>query len=252
MVDLAEGIPLARNSVVALLRIHLARPATIKKGKPKPAVYEAAMVGTAFCVVNDRYLVTAHHVFNNREPRRPNDKFYALIVPNNGLQAFHYPVVAFPLEDAAHDMAVIEIGPCTTPGQHLSALPITTSPQVDGAHVFTVGFPSPAINSLSLDDDGTYRGGEMFLKSYANEGIVSAQFQDLTGTHFYELNVDWHHGESGGPILRLSEPPAVFSMMQQYRPIQGPHGVIVGPHQGRGLSCIETHLRSLGATFVER
>lgn len=208
------------------------------------------MVGTAFCVVSDRYLATAHHVFNNGAVRCAADKFYAFIVPSNGLNAFYFPVVSFPLEDSLHDLAVIEIGPCMMAGQHLSALPITTTAQVDGTHVLTVGFPAPVIGAFNVDAHGNYAGGNMFLKSHANEGIVAAQFVDAAGVHFYELNVDWHHGESGGPILRLSDPFAVFSVMQHYRSIQGPHGVIVGPHQGRAISSIEASLRGLGANFV--
>jgi hypothetical protein len=68
---------------------------------------------------------------------------------------------------------------------------------------------------------------------------------------FYELNVGWHHGESGGPIFTLEEVPAVFSIMQHYRNIQAPHGIIPGPHRGRSLSAIQKNLTDLGATIHE-
>jgi hypothetical protein len=63
------------------------------------------------------------------------------------------------------------------------------------------------------------------------------------------LNVGWHHGESGGPILAL-EPVAVFALMQFYRNITGPHGVVAGPHMGRSIAVIESKLREVGAKVV--
>src|SRR5439155_408059 len=70
------------------------------------------------------------------------------------------------------------------------------------------------------------------------------------GPHYsYELNVGWHHGESGGPIFSL-EPLAAFAMMQSYRNIQSPHGVVAGPHMGRAMSVMTTALTAHGATIV--
>jgi len=249
MADLLRAIPQVRDGVAALLRIHLSRPATVKKGREKPAVYEAAMVGTAFCIVADRLMLTAHHVFNNGQPRRNADKFYALVVPQNGPRAYHFPVIAFPFEEPRFDFAVVELGACNTPGVRIPALPLTTRAQPDGAHVATVGFPSPLINALNVDNSGGFVGGDFFLKSHANEGIVSAQYE-AGGIAFYELNVGWHHGESGGPIASLDDPVGVFSMMQRYRDIQTPHGKVAGPHMGAALRHVEGTLRGLGATFV--
>jgi len=74
----------------------------------------------------------------------------------------------------------------------------------------------------------------------------------LDGLVFYELNVGWHHGESGGPIFTLeAELPAVFSIMPHYKNIQAPHGIIPGPHRGRSLSAIEKKLTELGATISD-
>ena len=95
-----------------------------------------------------------------------------------------------------------------------------------------------------------WSGGEFFLKSHANEGIVSAQY-DMGGMRFYELNVGWHHGESGGPILRLDDPVTAFSVMQHYRNIKSPHGTVVGPHRGRSLVGVEQSIRNFGANVVE-
>src|SRR5262249_9494358 len=120
----------------------------------------------------------------------------------------------------------------------------------DGSPVLTVGFPAPEINAVNIDPQMNYVGGQFFLKSHANEGIVSAQY-DLGGSQLYELNVGWHHGESGGPIVRLDDPPAVFSIMQHYRNITAPDGgLLPGPHRGLSLKVLEPQLQSLGAQIV--
>jgi hypothetical protein len=84
-----------------------------KKGKGKPPVVQmgAAFVGTAWCVSRDRFLVTAHHVLNNGQPRSPDDRFYAFTVPGNGLTAYAYPITGFPFEDLTNDLAILEVGP---------------------------------------------------------------------------------------------------------------------------------------------
>ena len=114
----------------------------------------------------------------------------------------------------------------------------------------TYGFPAPQIASAKVDESGNWQGGNFFLKSHANDGIVSARY-DLDGILFYELNVGWHHGESGGPIFTLEEErPAVFSVMQHYRNIQAPHGIVPGPHRGKSLTSIKNQLVELGATVI--
>jgi hypothetical protein len=188
-------------------------------------------------------------VLNNGQARNVQDKFYALVVPGNGNPFFFFPVIAFPLEKPDLDLAVLEIGPCADPSVHLPALPMSFTPQPDGTRVVTVGFPAPQIAGLNVDAQGNFLGGQFFLKSHANEGIVSAQYVEGT-MPFYELNVGWHHGESGGPIAALTEQPAVFSMMQQYRNVQGPHGMLPGPHRGRPLSAIQRELEGLGVKGV--
>ena len=65
----------------------------------------------------------------------------------------------------------------------------------------------------------------------------------------YEFNVGWHHGESGGPVCR-AEPLAAFTVMQHYRNVQGPHGVVAGPHRGVSLEVIRQELEDLGAAVV--
>ena len=72
----------------------------------------------------------------------------------------------------------------------------------------------------------------------------------LADSHSIELNVGWHHGESRGPIVRLSEPLAAFSIMQQYRNVKTPHGVVAGPHRGLALTVIDPTLRQMAAQIV--
>jgi len=249
MADLLTTIPTIRESVAAILRIRLLHAEKVKRGKVRPAQYQAGLVGSAFCVVPDRYLVTAFHVLNGGQARNPQDRFHAFVVPGNGDPAFHFPVVAFPVERPDVDVAVLEIGPCATPGVSIPALPVTFAAQPDGTRVVTVGFPAPEIAGLGLDAQGNFMGGQFFLKSHANEGIVSAQYV-IGGVRGYELNVGWHHGESGGPIVALADPPAAFSLMQHYRNIQGPHGVLPGPHRGCWLAVVQQELATIGVTNV--
>lgn len=251
MTNLVQAISAIRDSVVAVLRVHMSKPAKQQKGKIRPPQFQISLVGTAWCIVDDKYMVTAHHIFNNGKPRMRSDKFYVFTVPQNGPKAFHFPVTNYIHEEANSDMAIIEIGPSPVPDARIKSCPITFMPKIDGTKVLTYGFPAPQIESASVDQDGNWQGGNFFLKAHANEGIVSASY-DLDGLVFYELNVGWHHGESGGPIFTLeAELPAVFSIMQQYRNIQAPHGIIPGPHRGRSLSAIEKKLTELGATISD-
>jgi hypothetical protein len=249
MAELATAIPIVRDSVAAVLRIRMTRPETVKKGKVRPAQFQASLGGSAFCVVADRYLVTAFHVLNGGQPRNPADRFYAFVVPGNGDPAFHFPVVGFQVERPDLDVAVLEIGTCATADVHIPALPVSFTPRPDGTRVITVGYPAPQIVSFNVDPQGNIGGGQLFLKSHANEGIVSAQYV-FNGVLLYELNVGWHHGESGGPVAALEDQPAVFSLMQNYRNIQSPHGTVAGPHRGCALSGVQQELTAVGAVAV--
>lgn len=80
MADLKLAIPAVRESVAAVFRLRQIKAATVKKGKQRPAQFQFSW-GSAFCVVTDRYLVTAFHVLNGGQPRDPQDRFYALTVP---------------------------------------------------------------------------------------------------------------------------------------------------------------------------
>jgi hypothetical protein len=219
------------------------------KRKPPQIQFQLAFVGTAWCFSADRYLVTAHHILNNRKPRNPKDLFYAFSTPNNGPVAYQFPIVGFPLEDAVNDFAILEVGAPATAGQHIPAVPVRFGRPPDGTPVITYGFPSPAITGANLADDGRFLGGgKFFLKGNANEGIVSAQY-DFSGVWQFDFNVGWHHGESGGPVFE-QESLAAFAIMQHYRNIQTPHGIVAGPHSGRGLDIIQQQLVTLGARVL--
>jgi hypothetical protein len=247
--DLELAIPKLRESVTAILRLRMTKPETVKKGKVLPAQFEAGW-GSAFCIVSNKYLMTAFHVLNGGKPRDPHAKFYALVVPGNDNPFFYFPVVAFLIERPDLDIAVLEIGACSTAGIHLPALPVSFGPQADGRQVLTMGFPAPEIVGLNADPQGNFLGGQFFLKSHANEGIVAAQYVLGGKLPVYELNVGWHHGESGGPIATLAGQPSAFSLMQQYRNVQGPHGVLAGPRRGLALSTLRQELEALGVVGV--
>src|SRR5207244_5278572 len=114
MADAAHAIRSVRDSVAAILRVHITRPETVKKGKARPRQVHASLGGSAFCVVADRYLVTAFHVLNEGKPRNPSDKFYAFVVLGNGDPMFHFPVVAVPAEGHDIDVEVLGCGRSTT------------------------------------------------------------------------------------------------------------------------------------------
>ncbi len=244
--ELCEPITCVRDTVCATLRIWKSEDQSgLRQGQVR---WNHAIVGTAWCIAPNRYLATAFHTLNSGNPRRAEDRFFVFAVPANGQRAYHTRVVGFPLERPDVDIAVMEISP--TPGFPVSvpALPVTFERPQDGERVLTYGFPAPEIHRANLDPNGDWRGGEMFLKANANEGIVAANYEHNTIVT-YELNVGWHHGESGGPIVRLSS-CAAFAIMQRYRSIASPHGVVAGPHQGYGLDAIESDLRALGADVV--
>lgn len=246
--DLVAAIPVVRKSVVAIFRYRLLRPKTTKKGKVRPAEYKIGW-GSGFCIVSDRYIVTAFHVLCDGQHRNPADKFVAFVVPDNDDPAYYFPVTGFPVERPDLDLGILEIGQCATTGIQLPAMPVTFAAQRDGSRVLTVGFPAPEIGKLNIDSQGNYVGGRFFLKSHANEGILSAQYV-LGQLQMYEFNVGWHHGESGGPVLRLDDPVAAFTVMQQYRNIESPHGVVAGPHRGCALSAIRQDIERLGTKIL--
>jgi S1-C subfamily serine protease len=232
--DLIAAIHVVRSSVVAIIRYRLVRPEAMKKGKVRPAQYQIWW-GSGFCIVSNHYVATAFHVLSDGQQRDPFDRFLAFVVPDNDDPAYHFPVTGFPVERPDLDLAVLEIGQCAA--------------QRDGSRVLTVGFPSPEISTLNINSQGNYVGGQFFLKSHANEGILSAQYV-LGQVQMYEFNVGWHHGESGGPVVRLDDPIAAFTLMQRYRDIKSPHGVVAGPHLGCALSAIRQDIERLGAQVL--
>ncbi len=250
MPDYPAAIASIRDSVVSIMRVRLVQPATTKKGKERPASFNVAFVGTGFCIATDRLLFTAFHVFNEGKPRDASDRFYAFYAPRNGAQAYAREIISVPYEDPNLDMGVVEMA-VPPPGQPTVTPASVTRAEVRvGEPVLTYGYPSPAITNATVDPGGHWLGGNIFLMSHANEGIVSSQYE-LNGTLHYELNVGWHHGESGGPIFRATGPVSAFALMQSYRNIQSPHGVVAGPHVGRALRAAEPVLRRLGATIVD-
>ena len=246
MNTMTKAIPIVRESVAAILRVQSNKE---KNKKSKTPSFAAGMVGSAFCIVKDKYVLTAQHILNGGKARNLNDNFFAIVVPQNGDSAYHFPIISFPLERQDLDMAVLELGACSESSVSMPTLAVSFDSYPDGTPVFTVGFPSPEILQVKVDAAGNYQGGKMFLRSHANSGIISAQYS-MGEISLYELNVGWHHGESGGPIVTVSDNPAVFSLMQHYRNVQTPHGTVAGPHRGISLSLLRQPLLNLGVTVV--
>ena len=249
MNGIVKAIGSIRDTVAAVMRIHPVKQTKQTSKRAAPPQFQIAIVGTAWCIVQSRYFVTANHILNSGQPRDLSDRYFLFVVPQNGDWAYHVPITGFELEDASADMAIIEIDPSLVPNIRIAPLPITLDAQSDGTRVATCGFPAPEIVQANVDATGNWTGGRLFLKSHANEGIISAQYE-FEGALMYELNVGWHHGESGGPICRVEEPVAAFAIMQHYRNVQTPHGVVAGPHRGRSLAQIEGKLRDVGAWLI--
>ena len=244
MIDLPQTIGAIRDAVCSILRI---RKAQDQSGLQPDETRWDTHFGTAWCVVDNRDLVTACH--NLGKSRDQNDKFVILTSPSNGPIAYHTPVVGFYIERPDSDMAIVEISPPPGFPAHIPAIPVTFEKPVDGERVLTYGYPSPQIRKASIGAAGDWLGGgNLLLKANANEGIVAAQYEEKSIVT-YELNVGWHHGESGGPIIRANS-NAAFSIMQCYRPIKTPHGTVTGPHQGISLVAIETDLLAIGASVI--
>jgi S1-C subfamily serine protease len=247
MNDLVRPISQVSESICAVMRI-MALQTRKSKGQSKTQ-FRLAFVGSAWCIVSDRYLLTAHHVFNDGKPRDPNDKFFVFTVPLNGPAADHFPVIGYPLEDAKTDTAILEIQAPSAGGQHIPSAPITFAKPADGTKVLTIGFPAPEIQGADVGPNGDFLGGgQFFLKSHANEGIVAAQYE-INSLWYFEFNVGWHHGESGGPVLQ-ADPVAAFSIMQHYRNIHTHLGIFPGPHRGVSLQSIQNELTSIGAKII--
>jgi len=250
MPTVEEALPQVRDSICAVMRI------VRKKKKKRRRKADAsthveirlAFVGTAWCVVESKLIVTAHHVLNGGNDRDQADRFYVFTVPGNKQKAYHFPVVGFPLEDSKTDIAVLELGDPKEKGQTIPPVPVSFSSAADGSRVLTIGFPSPKISGANVNPEGEFLGGgDFFLKSHVNEGVIAAQYE-LDGKLYYEFNVGWHHGESGGPVFRIDSEPAVISIMQDYRNVDTPHGIMPGPHRGIAIAAAKEPLLDLGAS----
>ncbi|MBA7688014.1 hypothetical protein ES703_96488 [subsurface metagenome] len=231
--EMATNIKQVRNSVCGLLRVH----------HVSGNQYNVAIVGTAWCVIRNHYFVTAYHVLNNGQARNQNDKFFILRAPENGPKLERTPVVAFTFEDQACDYAILEINRQEGATLVFDALTIYTGQVEDGTKVLTYGYPSPKVSRAGINKQGQLIGINTVLLSHGNEGIVASQYAQGQ-YHMYELNVGWHHGESGGPILILN-PPRVLAIMQRYKNISTPHGTVAGPHLGVSIEAISSQIANL-------
>lgn len=238
--ELIPAIARVRRSACAILRIRRKSIAP-NVSTTGPAGFELGFVGSGACIARDRYILTAFHIFNNAQPRDPGDKFVVFTLTDDNLVAFHCPVIGVPLEHVAHDLAVLELGSPADPRFSLEPLPLSFDVVAEGTEVITYGFPAPVVKGANLGPNGDFLGGgNFFLKGHANTGIVSAQY-DLHGAMNYAFNVDWVHGESGGIVCDL-DGTRLFTVMQSYRTIATPTGVMAGPRMGRGFQGIAKDL----------
>ena len=242
MRDLSDAIGSVRDAVGALLRIS---PAA------EPGKFNLAIVGTTWCVTPGRVFVTAHHVLNDKNSRDPTHRFHVLSAPGNGHALFHWPVSQFLLEDATRDLVLLEAPVPADRRIEVPAIPIAVTAPRDGTPVLTYGCPAPGIAAATVSEQGDLTAIRTILFTHASTGIVAAQYKMSPSTDLlFEFSVGWHHGESGGPVLRLEPEVAAFAVMQHYRNIQGPHGTMAGPRRGLALASIRDDLESAGASLV--
>ena len=242
MRDLPDAIDSVRDAVCALLRISPAG---------EPGKFHCAIVGTTWCIAPGRVFLTAHHVLNAGSPRVATHRFHVLSAPGNGHALYHWPVSGFLLEDAARDLVLLEAPVPADRKIDVPAIPIAVTPPRDGTPVLTYGCPAPGVAGATVSEQGDLTAIRTILFTHANTGIVAAQYEASSSTDLlFEFSVGWHHGESGGPVLRLEPEVAAFAVMQHYRNIQGPHGTMAGPRRGLALASIQEELRRAGATLV--
>jgi hypothetical protein len=231
-----------RNSVFGLLRIR--RSATAGQ-------FDLTIVGTTWAISDNGSCVTANHVFNGAQPRDPADKFFILYVPLNGPQLNFWPVTGFILEDQQRDLAIIQAPPPQNLTSPIGFIPVAAALPDDGADVLTYGCPAPPIANAGVDPNGNLLGINAAPFTHANTGIVAAQYAaGLPNESLLEFNVGWHNGESGGPVIKCDAPAAAIAVMQHYRNIDGPHGVMAGPRRGWALNAILPQLQQAGAIIV--
>lgn len=234
----------ARDASCAIMRIR--RGKVQKKHGKQHIEFSLSFVGSGYCILDNKHILTAHHVLNRGQPRVPEDKYFVFTVPQNKEKAYHAPVTAYPLERQDLDLAVLEIGKSSNPEFVLRSGGISACDYDDGSRVLTYGFPAPVISKAQIDPEANFLSGDLFLKGHANEGIIAAQYA-IKDTRFYEFNVGWHHGESGGPVLAVRD-CAAMALMQHYRNIKSPHGIVAGPRRGISLQTVTHELEQLGAT----
>ncbi len=242
MSDIPAAISSIRDAVCALLRIAPGQTAE---------QFQMSIVGTTWCVSADRAFLTAHHVLNNGKPREPGHRYHVLRAPGNGRVLQHWPVAGFRLEDPVRDLVLFDAPVPAAGGFSVPAIPVALTPPPDGTRVVTYGCPAPAITRGSVTNRAEIGGIQTMLFTHANAGIVAAQYEASPRTDIlFEFSVGWHHGESGGPVLRLEPQVAAFAVMQHYRNIVGPHGTMAGPRRGIALAAIQSELAGAGASFV--
>ena len=231
-VDMLEDhIENIRDSVVAVARARISGQGT-----------ELGILGTAWCIVPSVFL-TAHHVFNNGQPRNVADQFILLRAKGNRPALEGIPVTGFPLEDEGIDLAAMSIP--SDKASLFDPIEIDFGNIRDGLGIFTYGYPGASIQSATTDPStGLITAMQTKMFSRANDGIVSAQY-DLGGMAALEVNVAWFKGESGGPILKNEDGKAI-GVMKSTRYLSDKDGAdIPGPRIGTPLRPHETTLRNL-------
>lgn len=228
MAALSSKIREIRNAVCGILRI---------RQRPNNQT-DFAIVGTAWCISNNQYFVTAHHVLNDGNPRNPSDKFLLIRRLNNGEIFDNLPVVNFPLEERQNDYAVLEVSIPDARRINIPPLRVSFRAVPDGTEVLTYGCPAPRVTGVSRS--GSSVNFAVDLVARADRGIVSAQLPLKVGRD-YVFTVHWFNGESGGPVLDVRT-LRVIAIMQRQQNIDTGRATVPGPRLGRSLSAVQNEL----------
>lgn len=221
---LVNQIAAIRDSVVLVLRI-------VPTSGGAVSILPA---GTASYLGNDIFL-TASHLFAD-PPVTPAEKIRVATIPGNGFVATIYSHdVTIDHEAANEDLTLLRAPGF---GSTLPDLRVSVAGEPDGRSVFSYGFISPKVAF-------TPQGPMLIAVSRACASIIGARVPFIGNK--YELDGQTYPGESGAPVLRVSD-HVVVGVVQASRLIQvpQPHASVRGPTLAGPLDSIAGELANRG------
>lgn len=218
---LVSQIAAIRDSVFLVLRVR-----QVVGGK-----VELLPAGTAFYVGNG-FFVTADHLFA-QPPPQPTDIINVVSVAN----AAQHPAT-IDHRVPAHDLAILKL---VEPVVTMKALKLSAGIEPDGRAVFSYGFINPKIASAPL-------GPTLVAAPRATASVIGARIPFLGNR--YELDSHTYPGESGAPVLRVSD-HVVVGVVQASRSVDvpAPMNMTRGPTIASPINVIQAELTARGISL---